>query len=351
MSGSDLDKPTVPISYVRLLLDLAAEHDVPGTSILSGLGIDAELFERADAHVSLRQYRPVCERALALTGDPSLGCAFGLRATLTTHGIFGFGLMSQATLRDVFAFAERFGATLRLPAWNLSFLTDAGYATVDAVEAVRFEPLHRFACEQLLASLVSILRDLLADIDGVELRFDYPEPAGYSVYRHQLPPARFNAGVTQLRLPTALLDRRLRTADTVAASIADRECRREAEMRGARDKLIPRIRDALINTQGRYPDFETLAQQLHMTPRTLLRRLKERGSSYRQLLDEARRRDGIQLLEDPTLTLADIASRLGYSSAASFSRAFRAWTGETPGIFRAGINRGPAAPEPEGFSV
>ena len=77
-----------------------------------------------------------------------------------------------------------------------------------------------------------------------------------------------------------------------------------------------------------------MAERLHLTPRTLIRRLKEHGSSFQQLLDEARHRDSMRLLEDPTMTHADIAARLGYSTASNFSRAFRSWTNSTPGSAR-----------------
>lgn len=334
MRGHNLEKPTVPINYVRLLLDLAAEHGVHRDAILDGTGIDDTTLDQPDARISLLQYRQVCEASMTLTGNPALGCEFGLRATLTTHGMVGFGLMSQPNLRQVFTFGVGLGAALRLPAWNLAFRIDDNHAVIDAVESVRNAYLHRFACEQLLVSLVSILRDILPDTRGMELHFDYPEPGDFAPYRDHLPPAFFGTGVTQLRIPAEHLDQPLRTADALAARIAEHECQRELALFGPGEDVIRRIRAALVNERGSYPDLPTMAQRLHMSARTLMRRLDQVGSSYRQLLDEARRRDGIRLLGDPALTLADIAHRLGYSSAASFSRAFRAWTGQSPGQYR-----------------
>jgi len=166
------------------------------------------------------------------------------------------------------------------------------------------------------------------------LRFDYPEPDYHARYRHYWPKTRFMTGVTQLRMPLEYLDRPLRTADAVSAKLAERECERELALLGSADDLVKGLRALMVNQDGCYPSLEVVAEQLHLTTRTLIRRLSVRGCSFRQLLDEARQRDSQTLLRDPTLSLADIANRLGYSTAANFSRAFRGWTGLSPGQFR-----------------
>jgi AraC-like DNA-binding protein len=67
-----------------------------------------------------------------------------------------------------------------------------------------------------------------------------------------------------------------------------------------------------------------------MSSRTLKRRLLEHGTSFTQLLDQARRRDAVRLLEDPLMDVARVAEALGYRDPPSFTRAFRRWTGDTP---------------------
>jgi AraC-like DNA-binding protein len=71
-----------------------------------------------------------------------------------------------------------------------------------------------------------------------------------------------------------------------------------------------------------------------MTPRTLIRRLKQRGTSYRALLDQARTGCAEQLLQRAHLTVADVGMRLGYSDPANFGRAFRKIKGVTPAAWR-----------------
>ncbi|HEY0973236.1 MAG TPA: AraC family transcriptional regulator ligand-binding domain-containing protein [Solimonas sp.] len=335
MSSRDTARPTVPISYVLLMLDIAADYGVSRERLLEGLGIDDHLLQRPDARIALLdEYARLCIRALKYTGEPGLAYEFGLRATITSHGLLGFGMMSQRTLRDVFTFANRFATTLRLPAWELRFLTENGYAMVDGREAVPHGSLRRFSCEQLLVSLTSIVRHILPD-PPVELWFDYPEPEYHARFRERLPPVRFSMPATQIRIPIDYLDAPLRTGDRVAAQLAERECERELALIGGVDDLVKRVRAVLQRDDAGYPDLEAVAERLHVTSRTLNRRLGALGTSYRQLLDQARHADSRSLLEDPALSVSDIALRLGYSSAANFSRAFQNWTGASPGSFRA----------------
>jgi AraC-like DNA-binding protein len=76
------------------------------------------------------------------------------------------------------------------------------------------------------------------------------------------------------------------------------------------------------------------AKQLHMHERTLNRRLRDEGTTFRQLLDEIRCEVAKQLLAGSTMPLARIATALGYADASAFSRAFKRWSGSTPAQWR-----------------
>jgi AraC-like DNA-binding protein len=82
------------------------------------------------------------------------------------------------------------------------------------------------------------------------------------------------------------------------------------------------------------PSLESLAERLHMTPRTLRRRLAERGTTYRRLVEEVRRDLACALLHDPELPIQTVAVRLGYEDPASFTTAFRRWVGSSPAQYR-----------------
>ncbi|HEY0974374.1 MAG TPA: AraC family transcriptional regulator ligand-binding domain-containing protein [Solimonas sp.] len=329
--------PTVPVSYVLLMLDIATDHGLDRARLIEEHRLSSDVLQRPDGRIDLlEEYMPLCRRLLHLTGEPALAYEFGLRATLTTHGIFGYGLMSQPTLGHVFRFANRYSSVLRMPAWNIRFVTEAPYAVMEARESVSHGALRNFSCEQLLVGTWSIVRGLLPQqCSGLELLFDFPEPAYYARYRDRMPICHFGTDVTQMRVPIDYLDIPLQTADSGSATFAEQVCERELNLLGHSRDVVNQVRAALMHTPDGYPTLHTVAQRLFLSSRTLERQLSERGSSFRRLLSEAQNRDSQALLLEPHLTLSDVAQRLGYSSLANFARAFRAWNGRSPSEYRA----------------
>jgi AraC-like DNA-binding protein len=329
--------PTVPVSYVWLVLKIAEDHGVAPQRLLNGLRISPAQLDNPDGRIGLLDdYAEICRRAMACTGEPGLGYEFGLRATLTTHGILGWGLMSQPNLRQVLDFAARFGAILRMPAWDMHFGVDAQWASMDAMESISHGDLRRFSAEQLLVCVASMLRQLLPDAHhgGIELFFDHPEPPYHARFAHRLPRCHFDSGRVGLRVPASCADVRLQSSDVIAAKLAERECAKELSLLHHAHDPVTRVRALLVSEPDGYPSLEQVASLLHVSPRTLTRQLAERGLPFRQLLQEAQQRDSARLLEDTRLPLAEIADQLGYSSVANFVRAFRGWHGTTPQVWR-----------------
>ena len=83
-----------------------------------------------------------------------------------------------------------------------------------------------------------------------------------------------------------------------------------------------------------FPVIEDAAKTLHMTKRTLMRKLKEEGTSYQQIKDLVRRDRAIYLLTQHSMPLGDIAEAVGFSDPAVFARAFKGWTGVSPREYR-----------------
>ena len=82
-----------------------------------------------------------------------------------------------------------------------------------------------------------------------------------------------------------------------------------------------------------------LAEQCMIHRRTLSRRLRAEGTAFRRLSDEVRFEIACRLLLNPRMTLAQIATTLGFSEASAFTRAFRRWSGQTPTAWRAAHGR------------
>jgi AraC-like DNA-binding protein len=84
-----------------------------------------------------------------------------------------------------------------------------------------------------------------------------------------------------------------------------------------------------------WPDFSSLARQFHASEATLRRRLEDEGQSYRTILNDMRRDIAISLLTDTRQSVNDISNALGFADPSAFHRAFKNWTGNPPGVYRA----------------
>ena len=132
-------------------------------------------------------------------------------------------------------------------------------------------------------------------------------------------------------LEAKLLHCPIETADNELLKILKRHCR---QILGARPKADDIVFEAqrLITTllPSRQPKIDAVAQELGMSSRTLTRRLAEDGLTYKDLLDELRRKLALQYLRDKRISIKKVAYLLGYSEISAFYHAFRRWTGSSP---------------------
>jgi AraC-like DNA-binding protein len=82
------------------------------------------------------------------------------------------------------------------------------------------------------------------------------------------------------------------------------------------------------------PGLQALADVMHLSPRTLIRRLQAEGQSYNDILRDIRRDYARSLLRDARLSVAEVGEHLGFHEPANFTRAFKAWFGTSPAAWR-----------------
>jgi AraC-like DNA-binding protein len=90
----------------------------------------------------------------------------------------------------------------------------------------------------------------------------------------------------------------------------------------------------LKHYQFSFPQLEEIAGHMHITPRTLQRKLQEENSNFRLLSDAIKQELACNLLRNDKLSIAQISYKLGYAEPSTFQRAFRQWTGKSPNAFR-----------------
>lgn len=347
----DRHAPAVPVEFARLVLTMAAERGIAREAMLSGLGIPAELIDKDGEDLSIDQHEGLLRRAIELTGnDGGMAYELALRVGLTTHALVGYALLSQMTIGDAIRFGVEFSQIV-VPVYRGTLQVEEGSAVIDITMDMPVEDyLYRYAYDLALVCVWGGLRSLMGGAwADVELWFNYPEPAYYAAYRDRLPACRFDMGANQICFPAEQLARRINTGDPVMAKLAIERAGRERDARqGQRGRdIVTLVADKLVRTPDGYPDLETVASQLFMSARTLKRKLQQCGSGYQLLLDAARERDAVRLLQHSGQSIEEIATWIGFSDPANFTHAFRRWTGVTPSEWREGarsVQRAPYGP-------
>lgn len=327
-----------PTTYPRLFVEVARDHGIAPVAVLAQAGLPGDLLDDPAGRLSCVETWQIINAVLVLTADPSMGFETGGRLPLTAHGSLGYALMCAPTPRVAVQILERF--------WHLRG-RGVTMSVSESEEAVFFGvsleiPLpsiqRDFMFSSMLTSMWQGIRFVLPELSvTTEIWLEGDEPAGFAARRAQLPRVRFGMPAAGIRLTgdKQSLDRPLATANPEGLVHALAQCEREsALMGGGADPVLQRTRVALQLGMEGYPSPERMASLLFMTPRTFRRHLQQQGSSYRQLLEEARRRDACRLLQNPDLEIRQIGELLGYADPANFTRAFRAWTGESPREWR-----------------
>jgi AraC-like DNA-binding protein len=291
------------------------------------------LEQRAVGYVDGRAADAMLDDAAAALADPAVGIAIARRISPGALGLLDYALFT----------GERWGDAIRRVAQFYGVVTERVTMSIEddgetASVTLTRHPLHvqnRHWVELSFGVITERARLAIGSdfrLRGVELQHPAPErDAGHERYFGA--PVRFGAPKDRLVFSSSLLAAPLRTG---AAVLADALEHRLAE-------LVPPVLDpAMVGAReaiGRGIDerdvtLETVAGRLGMSARSLQRTLRERGTTFKDLVDEIRRDRALALLQTNTLTVVEIGRRLGFVDPTAFFRAFRRWTGTTPGSQR-----------------
>jgi len=171
----------------------------------------------------------------------------------------------------------------------------------------------------------------------IDVRFPYPAPPHVSAYAVLFDaPASFGATEAAIAFDARYLALPLRRDEAAMTQLLQRALPLTVRSYRRDRLLVQRVRQLLASQPLATHNADDLAALLHTSARTLHRQLKDEGANLQALKDEVRRERAGQLLLRTTRPIKQVAEAVGFRNEKSFIRAFRGWTGLTPGEFRAG---------------
>lgn len=327
---------------VRLLVEFGRERGLDAAELLAGSGLrEADLNDPA-IELEARQELSVVASLMRALKRPGLGLDVGMRYNFASYGLWGLGLISSATAGDALALALRF-IPLTFAFCRISGGLDGDVYTV-TFEAPQVEPvLQRFLVERDVAAASRLMKEVLGPefaLSRFTIQHHVERGAGGVDELARMAGVRpeFGAGGNSLSFDPAKLALRLPQANPVTVAMCERACEELMERRRARQGTSECLRQYLDAAPlDAAPDLTQAARALGLSDRTLKRRLRDEGVSYRGLLAEVRGRHANRLLGDQTLSLTQIAERMGFSDLSSFSQAYKRWFGVAPSVAQAAL--------------
>ena len=307
-------------------------HD-PGAILLEA-GLDPTLFDDTDNLIPLSGLGRLLTLCVARTGCDEFGLLVGQRAGLHSLGLVGL-LARYAP--DVSTALRRLGEYMYLHHGGTLTAVKAEGATATLSYVIHQPNVE--STDQIgdgsLAILFNILRELCGPVwRPVEVHFARGKPGNLDPYKAFFgAPLRFSTGENAIVFSSVWLGQRLPELDAELQRLIKRQVE-EIEARHCEsfpDQVRGVLRAALLT---QHASADEVAALFSMHSRTLNRRLRRFDASFRELVDEVRYEIARQMLGNMALDVTEVAAALGYADASAFTRAFRRWSGTTPGAWR-----------------
>lgn len=307
---------------------------------LAGTGLAESDLTDEDAEIWAHQEFTVVRNIITRLGDqPGRGIDVGGFSTLGRTGVLGFMFLTSATVREGFERALPYLA-LAPSHMRLSIESDGEHDYLAADESDIPTDIRPFIVERDMGGVAAVLRGANVHLvpDRLETTLDPERTELLAAAWSMTADVRPNQGRNRIAFPLGMIDAALPQADSNTARMAERQCQQLLERRLSRVGVAGQVRSRILHNQQAFPSMQQVADELHLDPRTLRRRLTDEGTSFRSVVADVRRARAEQLLTG-SLAIEAIAEQLGYAETASFTHAFTRWTGSSPSQFRAALRR------------
>jgi AraC-like DNA-binding protein len=299
-----------------------------------GLGPDAA--ERDEAPITPTALDELIAAAAALVGEPFLALRLPAELPFRRYGLHELAARASGTVREAMQRVARY-ASLIHP--RMSFRLDESGDEARWTQAMRGYPrgVGRASNEYSVGAAFLHLRRAAGDAAAVRrVWFMHPRPRDIGPLHRFFGMRELDFGCDDngIAFAAALLERATPEAD--ARLLATVEPLAEAALR-AQPPAHDFADDVALKLRALLPDganVDAVAAALHMSARTLQRRLGDAGAQFSEVLDGVRADEARRALAGSDAPIAEIAWRLGFADLATFSRAFKRWTGQPPGTYR-----------------
>jgi AraC-like DNA-binding protein len=331
-------EPTTIAAYMYAVADALDESGFNGLAIV-GEALDRNLpsYEPSE-RISARTVSKVFAAAVTASGNPFIGLKVGQYIRQKALHALGNALMASSTLRE---FSERLSRHFRL----VSRAAIVEIEEDDEAAIIRFVIASDEVCletqEAMVTSLVCMIRNVYTGHFNptlVELR--RPDPGAQAAAFETVfkCPVRFDRPQPAIHIDKAHFDVELPASSREIAYQNDKIVLTYLAKLD-KDDIVTRTRLVIIDrlSAGNISK-QLIASRLNMSPRTLQYKLSQKGTSFKDVVDDTRRALALRYLESDSRSVTEVTYLLGFSDTSNFTRAFKRWTNQSPSDYR--LSRG-----------
>jgi AraC-like DNA-binding protein len=308
---------------------------VDARALFSEAGLDYAKLGDPEARFPQEKVTKLWALGVEQTGDP----CFGLRCAQfwhpsSMHGL-GFAWLASATLKEGLERFVRYGRVMN-DALSLELVDDgAAYRFVLGQQVIGSPPAAA-AIAGSLAVIVHMCRVSCGpQFAPRQLRVNHGKPPCHGQWSAYFScPIVYDCAETALVLHRESLERALPTGNKALAYATEQVIEAYLDKLD-RDRIETQVSMAIVERlPAGYVSEEVVADVLHVSKRTLQRRLAQAGTTFQKLLDETRRQLATRYLERSDRSIIEVTYLLGFSEPSNFTRAFKRWYGVSPRTFR-----------------
>lgn len=322
----------VSTTYVRLLYEYLRAEGFDPEALLGEPPPDAA--DLGLGRFPMTRWRDLLEHTARELNDPLLALHLGQTITPAHLGIVGYALLACVNLGEAFARLQKY---MRLIYDAEPMQVHMGRQFIELEWGTGYGRPGQQVDAAAITALVQFSRDMTGGAGNPSyVSFINPPPEQLEPYAGYFRcPVAFAQPTTVVEFPIEHLDLPLRQPDPALREVLEQQAEALLARLPETDDFEHALRRSILNLlDSGEPALASVAKRMHMSSRTLQRRLAERDLRFQQVLDDCRREQAQAYLADPRLQISEVALLLGYSEQSAFNHAFKRWTGKTPRSYR-----------------
>lgn len=333
-------------TVIRSIFQTAGSFGAAFDSLCQLSGIRPEEISDSENMVEWEKAALIWVPLLKMTNDPLIGLHVGMGTDKLLQGMVGFLVQSSKDLSQALSILCKYGQLVS-PMVEYNFVEEREVAKLEIVQNKMWLMKHpepaRHAQDFLMASLVNTASALIARrIIPLRIELAYERRAIDEYQRFFGCDILFNCDTNQILLDKNDMKIPIRSSDQ---SMFERfnAMLEEKQALMAGNSTAANLKQVLfMQFKGRIPTIEEAAAALQISTRSLQRKLSLEQTSFREVAGAIRKDIALQLMQNPSIKIAEVADILGYSDATAFRKAFKSWTNELPRHIR---KRGTVSPK------